>query len=368
MVNDLPGLISLSSHIRNAFVGATATGESRTKMGTSIALPLLRCSGLYGPVILNLMNKLTPFGLVLPFMLIACGCNSSETARTSGQKATERTSQTVSQEPIPHGEKPVVAAANQLPEGERNKDFKPKQNEETAPPAPMRKEEEEPTPAIRGEEKEVPPEEPPPIPEGLKALNSQKSLFFEKAADGTRRVHILAEVCLREGPLEVFLCKRNTKEHESILQADLDARDVHFALIAAGGKPGSTVRFQPEYKPATGSAIKVTMTYYKDGKLLTKPAQYWIRDVGNKKDMAHDWVFAGSRFFKDPENPQKPPYYCANNGEVICISNFADSMMDLPVKSSKEQAELGFVANTERIPPLKTKVLLKLEVVAPEKK
>jgi hypothetical protein len=229
------------------------------------------------------------------------------------------------------------------------------------PRSTPRKEEEE-EPFVRNEEKEVPPENPPPIPDSFKPLNQQKNLFFEKTADGTRRVHILAEVCLRDGPLEVFLCKKNTKEHESILHVDLDVRDIHFALIAAGGKPGSTVRWVPEYKAATGSPIKATLTYNMNGKLITKPAQYWILDTKTKKDMSHDWVFAGSRFFKDPDDATKPPFYCANNGEVICISNFPDSMMDLPVKSSKEQAELGFGANTERIPPLKTKVLVTLEV------
>lgn len=229
-------------------------------------------------------------------------------------------------------------------------------------------EEEEPKPVFRAEEKETPPESPPTIPESYKPLNRQKTLFFEKTADGTRRVHILTEVCLREGALEVFLCKKNTKEHESILDADVDARDVHFALIAAGAKPGSTVRFVPEYKAATGSVIKTSVTFNLKGKLYTKPAQSWILDVKNKKDMPHDWVFAGSRFFKVPDDPMRPDFYCANNGEVISIANFVDSMMDLPVMSSKEQAELGFVANTERIPPLWTKVIVTLEPVIPVKK
>jgi hypothetical protein len=213
------------------------------------------------------------------------------------------------------------------------------------------------------EEKETPPEKDPPIPDSFKPLNKEKLLFFEKTADGKRRVHVLAEVCLREGPLEVFLCKANTKEHESIVHADVDARAIHTALVAAGAKPGSTVKFVPDYKPATGSVIKVSVTYFKDGKLLTKPAQYWVQNLRTKKQMEHEWVFAGSRLFKYPDDPDKPPFYCANNGEVISIANFSDSMLDLPVKSSKENAELGFTANTERIPPLKTKVIVTLEPV-----
>jgi hypothetical protein len=213
------------------------------------------------------------------------------------------------------------------------------------------------------EEKEVPPEKDPPIPAEYKPLNREKTIFFEKTADGKRRVHVWAEVCQRDVMLEVFLCRNETKEHEAILHANVDAREIHTALIAAGAKPGSTVKFSPKYAPATGDVIKVSVTYYKDGKLLTKPAQSWVYNVNTKKEMEHDWVFAGSRLFKFPDEPERQPFYCANNGEVIAISNFPDSMLDLPVKSSKEEAELSFKAFTERIPPLRTKVLVTLEPV-----
>jgi len=217
------------------------------------------------------------------------------------------------------------------------------------------------------EEKEVPPEAAPPIPEGAKALNRENTLFFEKLPDGTRRVHLLAEVCMREGPLEVLLCKANTKEHEAILHADIDGRQIHTALVAAGAKFGSTVKYQPEYKPAKGDVIKVSLTYNLNGKLRTSAAQSWIHHRRTKKQMEHDWVFAGSRFFEDPDKPDAPPFYCANNGELISIANFPDSMLDLPVKSSKEEAELGFGATTDRIPPLKTKVLITFEPAGPPK-
>src|SRR4051794_3617518 len=49
----------------------------------------------------------------------------------------------------------------------------------------------------------------------LVPLNKEKTLYLEKKPDGTRRVLVAAEVCLREGLLEVFLCKARTKEHEA---------------------------------------------------------------------------------------------------------------------------------------------------------
>jgi hypothetical protein len=57
----------------------------------------------------------------------------------------------------------------------------------------------------------------------------------------------------------------------------------------------------------------------------------------------------------------------ANNGEVITVSNFPDSMLDVPFKSSKDNVELIFEANTPKIPPLRTPVIVTLEPV-PEKK
>jgi len=214
-----------------------------------------------------------------------------------------------------------------------------------------------------------------PLPDAPKAdpkseltpLNKQGSLYLEKKPDGTRRVLVATEVCLREGPLEVFACKARTKEHESILRIDLDARFLHAALIAAGAKPGSPVQFvnpktgAEEYKPATGAVVAVSVHYTKGGKAYTHPAQEWVQDIKTKKPMTHQWVFAGSRFVKNPERPDDPEYYCANNGDVIGISNSFDSTLDLPVAVSRDDAALAFQAFTEKIPPLRSKVWLILE-------
>lgn len=218
------------------------------------------------------------------------------------------------------------------------------------------------------ERKEDPPEEAPPIPDTFKALNKSKTLFFEKKEDGTRLVHLLAEVCLREGPLEVLLCKNNTKEHESIVRMDADGREIHFALVAAGAVPGTPVKFVPKYTAATGTKIKISMTYREKGKVKTAMAGEWIKDKKTGKDMAHDWVFAGSKFFKDPERPEAQPYYTANNGEFISLANFPDSMLDLPVESPKDVVNLIFEINTERIPPLRTPVIVTLQPVIEKKK
>ena len=98
------------------------------------------------------------------------------------------------------------------------------------------------------------------------------------------------------------------------------------------------------------------------------PAQDWILNPKTKKNLEHDWVFAGSQLVADPLDQNKPPYYLANDGDVICVSNFPSAMLDLPIVSPKDNAELVFVAHTERIPALDTKVLVILEPVPDGKK
>jgi hypothetical protein len=195
-----------------------------------------------------------------------------------------------------------------------------------------------------------------------------KNVFLEVLPDKKRRVLVSAEVCLREGPLEQLMCRKQTKEHEAILTADVDAREIHAALIAAGAKEGSPVRFVPKYQPASGTTIKVNVQYTDKDKLVTVPAQSWIKNAKNNKLLDSDWVFAGSRLVKNPLDPDGKMLYLANDGDVICVSNFETAMLDLPIKSPKDNADLVFVANTEHIPPLGTKVVVILEPVLEAKK
>jgi hypothetical protein len=223
------------------------------------------------------------------------------------------------------------------------------------------------------------PEELPDRPEWSKkskvtALDKGERLFLETGESGEKRVLFAAEVCTRQGVmLEVLCCKKNTKEHESILAVDLDARFIHAALLGAGAKAGKPVQFvnlqtqEAEYKPASGQKVKVEVCYRKDGKVITERAQEWILDQNTKKPMAHEWVFAGSRFVQNPDRPTDPPYYCANNGEVIAISNFVDSMLDLPVEVGRAERDLYFKAVEKKLPPFGSKVWVILTPVEEKK-
>jgi len=205
----------------------------------------------------------------------------------------------------------------------------------------------------------------PPLPAANKVkVGTNVSLEIQGER---RRVLVEAYVCLRQGQLEQFLTRKRTKEHEAILAADVDARDIHTALLLAGAEAGKPVQFQPKYQPASGSVIKIQLQYEDQGKRVEIPAGRWMRESQRKKEFNQDWVFAGSVMIPDPFDAAKKPFYAANDGDVICVSNFDSAMLDLPIESSADNGELSYEAYTERIPPLETPVLVILEPVAKKK-
>ena len=100
--------------------------------------------------------------------------------------------------------------------------------------------------------------------------------------------------------------------------------------------------------------------YTMGGKTFTHPAQDWIWDIKKKAVMPHHWVFAGSVIIKDPDNGRE--FYGANSGDIISISNFPYSLLEIPVEISKDDAQLSYEVKTDRLPPLGTRVDLRFQV------
>jgi hypothetical protein len=196
-----------------------------------------------------------------------------------------------------------------------------------------------------------------PPPEGATQLSPKFDVWVD-AAKGV--VIVDGRIALRRGMLEMFACTRNTKEHESIVAADAQAFLVHAGLLRLGAEIGRPVQFVPEFRPPSGTEIGIEVMWRDaDGKEHTARAQDWVRDMKTGQAMTYPWVFAGSRFWTDPDNGRQ--YYQAEGGDFICVANFGTAMLDIPVMSSQSNDELEFEAFTERIPPVGTPVRMFLK-------
>jgi hypothetical protein len=204
------------------------------------------------------------------------------------------------------------------------------------------------------------PQQPETAPASRAGNLVRLAVDYDVWMDTKRKLVVVdGEICLREGMLEMFACPRGTKEHESIVAVNSRPYFVHTALLAVGAQAGRPVQFAPEYVPATGTTVDILVLWVdEDGQRHRSRAQDWIKNMRTERAMEHDWVFAGSGFWVDEETGEQ--HYLADGGDFICVANFGTAMLDLPVKSPQDNADLLFTAFTERIPPLGTKVRLVL--------
>jgi hypothetical protein len=255
----------------------------------------------------------------------------------------------------------------------------------------------------------------------LTPLNPENTVLLDVP---NKRLLLKTHVCLDRGMLEMLLCLKQTKEHESILTLDAKAFSVHTGLLALGAETGKPATYDPVYQPATGQKIDIFMHYVDaDGKLQRTAAGKWIRksrfryyeaefetlpegltldsdgnlryDDMNKvifwygpmtkeqrdeclalcKDEKYQKAIKGFYEESQPKEMKadwifvgsgffddgEVKRYLAEGGYVICVANFGQAMIDVSVSSSADgQETLVFEAWHERLPPLGSEVMVEL--------
>jgi len=256
---------------------------------------------------------------------------------------------------------------------------------------------------------------------GLTPLNPENTVLLDLP---NKRLLLKTHVCLDQGMLEMLLCLKQTKEHESILSIDSRAYTIHTGLLALGAESGKSATWTPEFQPATGQIIDIFMHYVDtSGKLQRVPAMKWIRKsrfryyeaefetlpdglqldpdgnlryddmnkvifwYGPMTDAQRDDCLAlcpdpkfqqAIRTFHQDSQPREMQAdwvfvgsgffdddgvkrYLAEGGYVVCVANFGQALIDVSVSSSADgQETLVFEAWHERLPPLGSEVLVEL--------
>ncbi len=181
-----------------------------------------------------------------------------------------------------------------------------------------------------------------------------------------KHVVTVGQICLREGLLEFFACRRGSKEHESIVSIDVKPYVIHAGLLAAGAEPGEPVQYHPEFKPPTGPEVEIEVRWKdEDDKLRKTRAQDWVYNKQLEKKMETPWVFSGS-YFRETTDGRRV-YLPDQTGEIIGVANFPTTLLDIPARSSDSNDMLLFQPLTEAIPPLGTDVTLILTPKVEEK-
>ena len=132
----------------------------------------------------------------------------------------------------------------------------------------------------------VEPDEPPPtkLPEdlledaGLQPLNENNTVLLDLEG---KRLLLRTTVCLTLGQLEMLVCLKQTKEHESILTLDSKAFTIHTGLLALGCEEGTPFRYDPDtetFHAPQGQPIDIFVHWVDtDGNLQRDDARKWVR-------------------------------------------------------------------------------------------
>ncbi|MEM9295620.1 MAG: YdjY domain-containing protein [Planctomycetota bacterium] len=184
-------------------------------------------------------------------------------------------------------------------------------------------------------------------------------------------IELDAEVVLTEGWLETLACAPQTKEHESILRIATPPRTVHAALLSLGARPGSPLRVVSledgtlDIRPPTGDRVRVELVHEVDGAVVVTPAGAWVRNRVTGEPLADSvWVFAGSavRRFQGQE-----VYLGDREGVTISLVNFGADVLARATRQTDANADhdMAWVVNTEAVPPVGTRVVVRLTPLPP---
>jgi hypothetical protein len=164
-----------------------------------------------------------------------------------------------------------------------------------------------------------------------KPLNKPGTVLLDAK---NKKLLLKSEVVLREGLLELFVCLKQTKEHESILAVNTQAQIVHAGLLALGAQAGSPVRWQPEFQPATGQQINIFCTWTDaEGKLHRDPAQSWIRNATRRYYVAKVETLPDT--FKLPADSELK--WDPRQKELLWYGHMSEEQRDAALKISKDQ-------------------------------
>lgn len=207
-------------------------------------------------------------------------------------------------------------------------------------------------------------------PAGSHRATSRPALEHITIGPQHRWIDIDAEVILREADwIELLASSRGTREHESVLVVDARPSHIHLALIFVGAAPGTPLTWKKaddgyESQPPRGQRVAVTLIYEHDDKRVEVPAHQWVVNQHTNEPLPDNhWLFAGSTLHTHED---QTIYMADLNGTVVSLVNFGDDVLARATDVTHNNDDGMWSAVTDRIPPVGTKVTIRLIPVRDE--
>ncbi|MEM7235284.1 MAG: DUF6288 domain-containing protein, partial [Planctomycetota bacterium] len=142
-----------------------------------------------------------------------------------------------------------------------------------------------------------------------------------------------AQVCIRQGTVELNASTKDSKEHESIVVVDARPMHIHTALLLLGatnGQPATRKKVGERNSrwvvlPPRGDSIETYLVFENaKGKRTEHPVSDFVRDARTGDRVSNEFLFTGSRLLKDERGTRR--YLADLSGHVVSISPFGDEL------------------------------------------
>ncbi len=169
--------------------------------------------------------------------------------------------------------------------------------------------------------------------------------------------------------LEQLVCIPDTKEHEVVLVTKARPSHVHAALLAIGLEPGKPATWRQEGVrmipiAPEGDAVRVTLHYTSAaGDKVKAEPRTWIKNAATGEHWPEgDWVFAGSI---TKERQGRDIYEADAGGTLVGLTSFGTEVVAWPriISPDSQIEEPEWIADAATVPPMGTKVTVRLEAV-----
>ncbi|MAH66646.1 MAG: hypothetical protein CMJ27_09720 [Phycisphaerae bacterium] len=177
---------------------------------------------------------------------------------------------------------------------------------------------------------------PDPAPQRIEPAASPRIIDLEggvRAWVGGGRVEFPGEITLETGWLEVAVCRRSTREHESIVVADVVPSVVHAALLLAGFEPGAPAAWDQETNspiPPRGPLVTIEIRFGPSGPDGPEAREVRLESmIEDARERALPrWVFAGSLLRPNPPSMGEGEYFLADYaGTFVGLTTFGDEVI-----------------------------------------
>ena len=164
-----------------------------------------------------------------------------------------------------------------------------------------------------------------------------------------KEISFTAEFNMERGLIELILCGKNGKLHESVLETDIIPSYLQTALLLLGLQCGQNLDFQGQDKTPKGDSLLIyaEWTDSLDNKIYVRIEELVYNKPQKRKMKATHWIFLGSKFVDDR--------FMADIEESI-ITTYHDpfSIIDNPLKTGND--DTLYEVNSSIVPKKGTEV------------